>query len=312
VTTTAFVTHHDCSRHDTGWAHPEHQGRLPAIARAVYREMLSFHEVLREMEGAPASEADLLLAHDRGYLNRVREGVAQAEREGRPVAFEGGTMLSAASWDALTASAGCAMTAADALIGCEAANAFCAVRPPGSGAGRSRAGNHAIINCAAVAALHLRERRGLDEVLILEWGEHYGSGTADIVADDPGIRYLSMHSEASESTPPEAGRASVPLPRGAGAGELLEKLEATLPDLLSSFRPRMVILSLGLDVLASDPHGTLAIEPSDLYPLTKAVMALADEASDGRLLSILEGGYDPPAMGTAVVNHLKALAGIAS
>jgi acetoin utilization deacetylase AcuC-like enzyme len=309
---TAFVTHHDCSRHDTGWAHPEHQGRLPAIARAVYREMLSFHEVLREMEGVPASEADLLLAHDQQYLDRVREGVAEAEREGRPVAFEAGTMLSAASWDALIASAGCALTAADALIDGQAANAFCSVRPPGSGAGRSEAGNHSIINSAAVAALHLRRRRGLDAVLILEWGEHYGRGTADIVADDPGIRYLSMHSEASESTPAETGRTSVPLPRGGGAGELLECLEATLPDLLSSFRPRMVILSLGLDVLAGDPQGTLAVHPSDLFPLTKAVMALADETSDGRLLSILEGGYAPPAMGAAVVSHLKALAGIAT
>ncbi len=309
---TAFVTHHDCSRHDTGWAHPEHQGRLPAIARAVYREMLSLHEVLREMEGRPAGQDDLRLVHDGAYLARVRDGVAQAEREGRPVDFEGGTMLSAASWDALTAGAGCAITAADALLEGAAANAFCAIRPPGSGAGRSRAGNHAIVNSAAIAALHLRRRRGMDAVLILEWGENYGSGTADIVGDDPGIRYIALHSEASDSTPSSAGRTSVPLPRGAGVGELLDRLDATVPELLSGFQPQTVILSLGLDILASDPHGTLAVDPSDLYSLTRAVVALADESSEGRLLSILEGGYDPPAMGAAVVHHLKALAGIAS
>jgi acetoin utilization deacetylase AcuC-like enzyme len=307
---TAFITHHDCSRHDTGWAHPEHQGRLPAIARAVYREMLTFHEVLREVEGRPASEDDLLLAHDEGYLARVREGVAQAEREGRPVAFEGGTMLSAASWDALTASAGCAITAADALLDGVAANAFCAIRPPGSGAGRSSAGNHAIINSAAIAARHLRRRRGIEEVLILEWGEHYGSGTAEIVADDPGIRYLAVHSEASDRTPVSAGGTSVALPSGAGADELLHALEAAVSDLLSGVRPRVVILSLGLDILTSDPHGTLAVEPSDVYRLTRAVVALAEELSEGRLLSVLEGGYDPPAMGAAVVHHLRALAGI--
>jgi acetoin utilization deacetylase AcuC-like enzyme len=307
---TAFVTHHDCSRHDTGWQHPEHQGRLPGVARAVYREMLSLHEVLREVEGVPATEETLLLAHDARYLDRVRDAVASAAQAGAPVDFENGTRLSAASWDALTAAAGCVVTAVETVLAGEVENAFCAIRPPGSGAGRSSAGAHAIVNNVGIGARHLRENRGAGSVLILEWGERFGSGTAEIAAADPGLRYLSIHAGSPAEERSEGRIRSAGLPAGAGADAILEMLDRTIPDLLDGTAPAMILLSLGLDVLESDPLGTLGVRPADLYPLTRRVVEIAAGLCGGRLVTALEGGFDPRASGQAVVHHLRALAGL--
>jgi len=308
--TTAFVTHHDCSRHDTGWAHPEHQGRLPAVARAVYREMLTFHDHLREVEGVPATDADLLLAHEPRYLERVRTAVAEAAAAGKPLPFENGTMASAATWDAITAAAGCAITAVDAVLQGAANNAFCAIRPPGSGAHRASAGHHAIVNNAAIAARHLLLRREIERVLILEVGESFGAGTADIIRADPGVYYLSAHSLLSGPGRVADQTGSVSLTAGAGLDEMLDALREPVAKVRDRFEPQFVIFCLGLDVLDEDPHGSLSLQPADLYSLTRRVMQLADEACEGRLVSVLEGGYHPPAIGSAVVHHLRALSGL--
>jgi acetoin utilization deacetylase AcuC-like enzyme len=307
---TAFVTHHDCSRHDTGWRHPEHQGRLPAVARAVYRDMLTLHDHLLEVEGRPAALTELERAHDAAYLARVRAGVAAAEARGEPVPFEGDTMLSTASWDALTAAAGCAITAVETVLAGEARNAFCSVRPPGSGAGRASAGNQGIVNHVAVAALHLAERHGLERVLVLEWGAEFGAGTAEIVAGTP-ARYLSLYGAGRGPAPSGAAAArGVALAAESDGAALQHALHTSLTELLDGWRPDFVLLSLGLDVLESDPAGSLAVRPEELYPLTRAVVEAAGRACGGRLVSVLEGGYDPPAMGRAVVHHLHALAGL--
>lgn len=303
---TGFVTHHDCSRHDTGWGHAEHQGRLPAVARAVYRDMLTLHDALVEVEGRPATEEDLLLAHDADHLARVRGAVAAAEEAGQPVPFEKGTMVSGATWDALTAAAGCAITAVDLVLDGGARNAFCSVRPPGSGAGRGSAGNHAIVNHAAVAALHLRERRGAERVLVMEWGERFGRGTDEILAGS-GSDYLSFHSAADGNA--GSGPTSVPLPVGAGGDALADALRRHGAE--AARGADFIVLSFGLDVLESDPEGTLAVQPGELHAVTRALVEIAEGCCGGRLVSILEGGYDPPATGRAVVQHLRAMAGLA-
>ncbi len=304
---TGFVTHHDCSRHDTGWQHPEHQGRLPAVARAVYREMLSFHEVLREIEGVPLDEKALLLAHSSEYVARVRDAVAAADAAGEPVEFESGTRISAASWDAATAAAGCVVTAVDAVLDGRVANAFCSVRPPGSGAGRGAARYHAVFNNVALAALHLR-RRGVGSVLIVEWGEHFGTGTAELPASDPGIGYLSLHAAAPDAPHPGDGVVAVRMVPGAKVEHLLHALDVAWSSHAATWRPEFVVLSLGMDVLASDPLGSMALEPPDLGVLTRRVMEMAGGTAAGRLVSVLEGGYDAAASATAVVHHLRALA----
>ncbi|HLL47872.1 MAG TPA: hypothetical protein VK399_14265, partial [Longimicrobiaceae bacterium] len=122
---TAFVSHHDSPRHDTGWNHPDHQGRIPALVRAVYRDMPALHAHLLQVEARPASVEDLLLVHTPEYVRAVREAVARAAAEGRPLAFQADAVVSDASWDAAVASAGAAITGVETVLAGEARNAFC-------------------------------------------------------------------------------------------------------------------------------------------------------------------------------------------
>jgi acetoin utilization deacetylase AcuC-like enzyme len=311
--TTAYVSHSDCSRHDPGWGHPEHQGRLPAVARAVYRDMLTLFDPLLEVEARPAEEADLLLAHSPEFVERVRRAAEEAEREGKSLPVGEGTMVSGASWDAALAAAGSALTATRLVLDGMVRNAFCPVRPPGHRAGRDGPGGFGLFNSIAVAARHLRDRAGLERVLIVEWGAAAGTGTAEIVAADPGIHFLSIHqAPPGEPHPWPSGATAVPLPAGSTGEELLAALRAALDRATADFVPDFLLLSAGFDALASDPLGGLALEPLDFHALTRDLRERADALCAGRLVSVLEGGYDPTATGTAVVHHLRALAGLAA
>lgn len=306
--TTAYVTHSDCSLHDTGWAHPEHQGRLAGIARAVYRDMLALHEPLLEVEPEPATADDLLLVHSPAYVQHVRAAAREAERIGEVQGFGAASRVSGRSWDAAVAAVGAGMAAVDAVLDGTVRNAFCAVRPPGSDVGPEGGEGFGIFNTAAVAAAHLRGRRGVERVLILEVGAAAGRGTAAVAAQHPGIRYASVHERTEDgwTLPPET--VAVPIEAGSSGGRVQDAIRELLQPATIDFRPGFLILSLGLDALSTDPVGGLAVEPRDLYDLTGIIVEAADELCGGRLVSILEGGYDARAAGSAVVHHLRSLA----
>jgi acetoin utilization deacetylase AcuC-like enzyme len=307
--TTAYVTHSDCSLHDTGWRHPEHQGRLPAVARAVYRDMLTLFDPLLELEAVPAAEADLLLAHDQGYVDRVRARCEEAADAGEVLVLEGDTRVSGASWRAALAAVGSALTAVDAVLRGDVRNAFCAVRPPGHGAGRDSTSHFALFNPAAIAARHLVRRAGLSRVLIVEWGAAGGAGTLDVVRGDPAIGFLSLHS-ASAPLPPTEGAYLRALPAGSDGADLLRALEERLDRAVADASPDFILLSLGCDALATDPRGDLDLQPDDYYALTLALRDRAERVCGGMLVSVLEEGYDSAGMGQAVLRHLHALAGL--
>lgn len=306
--TTAFVSHADCSRHDTGWGHPDHQGRLPALMRHVYRDMLTLFDPLLEVEARPAEEAALLRAHTPGHLRRVREAVEAAARAGRPIPMPGGPVVSGASWDAAVAAAGAAITGAEMVLAGEVRNAFCAARPPGNEAGRDGPGGFSLFGNVAVAALHLVERMGLARVLVLECGGGFGSGSAEILGADGRVRFLSVH----QGEPGEAGPSPhVTLPPGATLDPYLAALRGGLDRVLrDGWRPEFLLVSLGFDSLASDPLGTLALQPADFHALTVWLRERAEELCGGRLAAVLEGGYDADGSGRAAVQHLRALAGL--
>lgn len=309
--TTAYVSHSDCSLHDPGWGHPEHQGRLPAVARAVYRDMLTLFDPLLEAEARPAEEADLLLAHSPEYVERVRRAAEEAERAGKSLPFGDDVVVSGASWDAALAAAGSALTASRLVLEGTVRNAFCPVRPPGHRVGREGPGGFGLFNSVAVAARHLRERAGLERVLIVEWSAAAGWGTAEIAASDPGLRFLSLHQDAPDDLRPwPAGAMTVPLPPGSTGEAFLAASRDALDRATADFSPDFLLLSAGFDALASDPRGGLALEPLDFFALTRDLRERADALCAGRLVSVLEGGYDPAATGTAVVHHLRALAGL--
>lgn len=305
---TAYVSHHDCSRHDPGWGQPEHQGRLPAVARATYRDMLTLFEPLLELEGVPATEADLRLVHTQDYVERVREACAEAARAGEAVELAPDVRVSGASWEAATAAVGCAMTAVESVLAGDVRNAFCATRPPGAGAGADFASRFSVFNPVAVAARLLRERRGLERVLVVELGAEPGVGTLHALRNVSGVRILSIHHGSQREEVDNSLR--VGLPAGASGAQLHSALDEALDLVLDDFIPDFLLLSLGCDALRTDPLGSLALEPDDYYTLSASLRARADRICAGRIVSVLEGGYDPAGMARAVVQHLRALAGL--
>lgn len=308
---TAYVTHHDCSRHDTGWGHLEHQGRLPAVARAVHRDMLTLFDRLLEVEGVPAQRADLEIAHAPSYVARVQERCREAASADTVLELEGETRVSGASWDALLAGVGCVMTAVQQVQAGEARNAFCAVRPPGHGASAAAPGGFSIFNGVAIAALHALRRPPESPLWVIDLGARPGDGTAALLAANPAVCLVDVSgASAGEVADRRRDIISRSLAPGSGVGEALAALRDALDAAEARFTPGLIFLSLGFDFLSADPQGELALEPRDYYDLTLEVRRRAERLCDGRLVSVLEEGYAAPEMGKGVVQHLRALTGL--
>jgi acetoin utilization deacetylase AcuC-like enzyme len=306
---TAFVSHEDCPRHDTGWTHPDHQGRLPAIARAVYRDMETLFDPLLELSATPACTADLALVHDPEYLAEIAETSERAEREGQVLAVDG-VPVSGASWNAVLASAGGALTGVDAVMRGEVRNAFVLARPPGRDAAPSRAARFSLVNTVAVAARHLRVRARLDRVVVLAWGVDPPTALGSCLADDPGCEVVSV--QQTPYAQPDAlavpgVRATLGLPKGSDAAAFGEAMLTVLEGVGPA---DFLLLSAGFDVLANDPLGELAVEPDAVHALTVTLRDWVDRNASGRLISVLEGGYSAGPTARAVVQHLRALASL--
>jgi acetoin utilization deacetylase AcuC-like enzyme len=289
VKVTAFVSHFDCSRHDTGWGHLEHQGRLPAITRAVYAEMLDLFEPLLNVQGRRATEMELRLAHSSGYLEQVQGWVAAADTNGRPMEVAPGLMVSGATWDASVAAVGCALSGIDGVASGQARNAFCAVRPPARDAARDAPGRFGFLNAPAAAVRYLLERELAQQVLMVEWGD---APTSAALLQDENVRVVTI----------------AELPADAGDNLFVDLLQNALVAAVESFPPDFVILSSGFDWLSGDPVGGREVGPRAFYEATVAVRELAEDHCGGRLVSILEGGYESRGTAAAVVQHLRALA----
>ncbi|MBI3791070.1 MAG: histone deacetylase [Gemmatimonadetes bacterium] len=305
----AFISHADCGRHDTGWDHPEHVGRLRAITRALRDEPGLFLE-LQHHEGRHATPDELALAHDPAYIAHVR-----AVAEGGGGKLDADTVVSEGSWDAATAGAGCVLDAVDLAMAGTALRSFCAVRPPGHHALRGAAMGFCLFGNVAVAAHYARQRHGLGRVLVVDWDVHHGNGTQALVQDDPGIRFVSMHqwpwypgTGAVDDRGPHGSVWNVPMAPGLQPLAYVEALEGAVRAATSGWDPQLVILSAGFDCLAGDPLGAMTLTDAEITRLTRTLVALAERTAGGRLVSALEGGYAPPAVGQAVVAHLKALA----
>jgi acetoin utilization deacetylase AcuC-like enzyme len=314
--TTALVLHADCGRHDTGWGHPEHQGRLPAIVQALYHDTPALLEHVLQHEAQRATEPQLRRVHTPAHVARVRAAAEAAQRTGRSVPLDPETIVSSASWDAACAAAGCAIDAVRLVLDGRARSAFALSRPPGHHATADCAMGFCLFNNAAVAARAAQAEHDVDRVLIVDWDVHHGNGTQDIFYDDPRVYYLSLH--LAEHYPGTgwadergvgAGRGTtrnVPLPHGISAAQTLNAFDAALGVTLAEFEPQLTIVSAGFDCLAGDPLGGMLLEPADLYSMTRA---LADRTGSPLAL-VLEGGYAPARVARGVVAVFHALAGL--
>ncbi|MEO8945002.1 MAG: histone deacetylase [Gemmatimonadaceae bacterium] len=308
---TAFVSHSDCGRHDTGWGHPEHVGRMVAIMRALRNDFELF-QALEHVEGRHATADELALVHDRDYIESIRTLCSAGG--GR---LDVDTVASEGSWDAATAAAGSVLDAVDMALDGRATRSFVAVRPPGHHAVRNRAMGFCIFGNVALGARYARKVKGVDRVLIVDWDVHHGNGTQALVQDDPAIRFMSMHqwpfypgTGAASDRGPHGNVLNIPMAAALDPKEYVEAFEQSLDRIIDGFQPGLILVSAGFDCLAGDSIGGFTLEMEHVDRLTRFVTSRADAACGGRLVSVMEGGYTPGRLGDAVVTHVRALAGL--
>ncbi|MCX7818254.1 MAG: histone deacetylase [Kiritimatiellae bacterium] len=308
---TGYYQHRACLDHATGPWHPEQPERLRAIEAALKRERLWLR--LRHMSPAPATIETLRLVHDADYVEQVRREILA----GRAELSTGDTPISRGSWEAATHAAGAVCDAVDAVLDRRLRNAFCAVRPPGHHATPNRGMGFCIFNNVAIGARHALLRRGLRRVLIVDWDVHHGKGPQAAFWEDPAVLKFHRHrrgiypgtgwpSERGEG--PARGRViNCPVPAGSGVAEFERAIAEQLLPAARSFRPELILVSAGYDAHRNDPLGGLALTTADFAQLTRRVLDLADECCDGRVVMVLEGGYNFHALGDSVAATIREM-----
>jgi len=286
---------------------------LRAIPRALREDPELFSQLLHA-ESRHATDDELILAHDSNYVASVR---SVAESGGGHL--DADTVASDGSWDAATAAVGCLLDAVDMTIDGRASRAFCAVRPPGHHALRDRAMGFCLFGNVAIAARYARKRHGLERILIVDWDVHHGNGTQALVESERDIRFVSMHQWPwYPGTGPASDRGAhknvwnVPMPAAQPADSYSTAFLRAVDAATEGFTPDLVFISAGFDSLAGDPLGGFTLEPSDIVALTKELVSRANTWCGGRIVSALEGGYDPARVGVACVAHMRALSEMAT
>ena len=303
---TGLISHPACLAHDPGPDHPECPDRLRAVRQALEDEAFA---LLDRTRATPASEAQLLRVHSPAHVARI---LAIRPETGRRVQIDPDTMMSAGSAEAAVLAAGGAVAAVEAVLAGRMRNCFVAVRPPGHHAGPQTAEGFCLFNNAAIAAAHARAM-GLKRVAIVDFDVHHGNGTQDIVAADPTMFYGSSHQAGAypgTGFAEETGVGNIvntPLRAGTdGAGFRAAWHERILPA-LDAFCPELLIISAGFDAHRADPLAQLRLGNDDFAWITRALMEVAETHASGRVVSVLEGGYDLVALAASAAAHVRAL-----
>jgi len=300
-------------RHNPGRGHPDSPARCGAILERLTGS--DFADRLTIRRGRPGRVGDVLTCHSRAYLTRVRAEVAA----GRECLSTGDTDICSASLAAAMRAVGGACRAVDEVVSGRYANAFCLLRPPGHHASRSEGMGFCIFNNAAIAARYAQREHKIGKVLIVDWDVHHGNGTQEIFYDDPSVLLVGTHQSPwypytgwAEETGTGKGRGTTincPVAAGAGAEEILGAFEAKLLPAARRFRPKLVIISAGFDSRVGDPLGELKLTDEDFAELTRRVGRVA---AGGRVISMLEGGYDLEGLASAAEAHCRALTALAA
>ena len=308
---TAFVCSPVYRQHDVGPRHPEQPARLDAIENRLRRQGLLAR--LLPLTPAPAPLEWVTAIHRAAYVDRVRRLCAA----GTPTIDTPDVPVSRESFDVALLAAGGVLAAVDAVATGQARNAFCAVRPPGHHALRDQAMGFCLFNNVAIAARYAQGKHKLGKVLIVDWDVHHGNGTQAAFYDDPTVFYFSAHREPFY---PGSGKASergaaaglgttlnVPLPAGSGPAAYLQAFRTELVPAAQAFKPDLILVSAGFDAHQDDPLGGMCLTAEAYGDLTRIVKELAAQHCAGRLVSVLEGGYDLDGLAGAAEAHVRAL-----
>jgi acetoin utilization deacetylase AcuC-like enzyme len=301
----AFVTHPDCSLHEMGADHPERPERLAAIEDRLIASRLDY--LLARHEAPPATRAQLLRVHDERYVSALER---LAPREGL-VQLDPDTAMNPHTWNAALRAAGAAVLGTDLVLAGKADAAFCSVRPPGHHAERARAMGFCFFNNVAVGMAHALEHHGLSRVAVADFDVHHGNGTEDMFRDDPRVLMVSTFQHPFYPGSGVEGRSermvNVPLQAGAGSAEFRTAVNEEWLPALERFQPQMLFFSAGFDAHHDDDMAMLRFTEADYEWVTHLLRAATLPSAKGRIVSLLEGGYELGALGRSVAAHLRQL-----
>jgi acetoin utilization deacetylase AcuC-like enzyme len=301
----AVISHPDCLLHDNGPDHPEDADRLHAINNQIIMSGMEY--VVLHYDAPLATKDQLLRVHDQSYIERIYE---MAPKEGM-VEIDGDTVMSPHTLQAALRSAGAGILGVDLVMRGEASPVFCSIRPPGHHAEFNRAMGFCLFNNIAIAAAHALAEHGIERIAILDFDVHHGNGTENMFADDQRVLFCSSfqhpfypHTGHNSDT---SNLVDVPLPAGTTGPEFRKAITEHWLPALNEFRPELLLISAGFDGHVLDDMSRVMLTEADYGWITSELVSIAKKYSQGRIVSMLEGGYEHGALARSVVTHLKAL-----
>ena len=300
-------------QHDTGMGHPECSERLTATMH--YLKEQTFFDGLQPVTGRTADLQWIETVHDQNYIQRAKITC----NSGIPFLDSMDVNVSKQSFDIALQAAGSAISLADEIVSGKIDNGFALIRPPGHHAENTMALGFCLFNNVAILARYLQQQHGLDKILILDWDVHHGNGTQHTFEDDPSVLYISTHQYPyypgtgawyeTGSGRGEGTTLNCPMASGSGDREYETAfMEKILPG-IDHFHPEMIIISAGFDAHVNDPLGNINLSTEFFGWMTEVLMEKADKYSEGRLVSLLEGGYNLKMLPKCIAEHLKVLSG---
>jgi len=309
---TLLITHAAFLEHDTGFGHPERPDRMRAIDKVLAHE--SYNALIRaEAPLREDVEEEILRVHPPEHLSRMKGAAEVAKKRNGGLHLDGDTVMSAGTYEAALRAVGAGLDAVDDVMAGRVANAFCQVRPPGHHAEADRAMGFCLFSNAAIAARYARSRHGAERVAVVDFDVHHGNGTQAIFWSDGSLYYGSTHQmplfpgtgELSETGVGNIWNA--PLREGDAGETFRDAFTSRILGSLHDFGPDLVIVSAGFDAHKRDPLGGLRLVEADYMWATEAIGKVAETHCRGRIVSMLEGGYDLEALAKSVAVHVRTL-----
>ena len=306
---TGFVGSLEYKKHQTGLGHPESTRRIDAVLNAIEAAKLD----LQKIEPRMATKEELQLCHTPDYIAIAERDVASGTRQ----LSTGDTTISKDSYQTALLASGGILAAVDAVVGGTVRNAFCAVRPPGHHACPAKGMGFCLFNNIAIGARYAQKKHGIGKALIADWDVHHGNGTQDIFYNDGSVFFFDTHQHPlypgtgmADETGSGKGLGCVmnnPFPAGSGRGQVYGAFEARLLKAAEKFKPELVFISAGFDSRIDDPLGSFTLTDDDFMDLTRLGKKIASDHAEGRVVSVLEGGYNLDGLGKAAAAHVRAL-----